>query len=80
MKTIILSDNNLKQIIAKIYLDGSLRLVQRWKKQRCQNEIFYLQPNSIKILKANLIKNRCNCHGDCNNCQYLPLGVCEGRE
>lgn len=56
MKNVILRDNDVIQIIAKLYVDNSIKFVKRWKKQRCQNEIFYLPSDELNILKTNLIK------------------------
>lgn len=54
MKNVILKDNDVTQLIAKLYVDGSLSIVQRWKKARCQNEICYLQSDSVYILRIEL--------------------------
>ena len=54
MKNILLKDNDVIELIVKIYADGSVRFVQRWKNTKVSDERFYLMSDEVEILKANL--------------------------
>jgi len=69
MRNVILEDNDMIQLIAKIYIDGSIRFVKRWKKERCQNEVFYITSDELNIFKTYLINNKIKSF-NCSNCVH----------
>ena len=54
MKNIILSNDAVVELIAKVYADGSIKLIEKWHNKNLMKKIFFLTTNEAKILKENI--------------------------
>ena len=54
MEIIELDKNDVKKILLKKYVDGSIKIIQKFKTLPELNEELYLNSESVEILKSNL--------------------------